>query len=114
MKPRLLQLRPEDEAKALARAAKRETAPKITDEHLAIAEFGVLYGWEAVRAVLSDEVSADEFAWLLDAGRRVKAREAYNSASGTFTAVASANAKKPASAFKTNAAHMLSAAKADA
>ena len=113
-KPQLLKLRPEDEAKARRRAAKRDSAPKITEEHLAIAEFGQMYGYEAVRAVLSDEIAADVFAWLLDAGRRVEARRTYNHAAATFTAVASANAKKPSEAFKANSRDMLAAAKADA
>lgn len=108
-----LQLTPEDEIKARARALKRDAAPKLTEENLLIAEFGMLYGYEAMRAAMSDDISADEFSWLLDAGRRLDARNQYNLSAAVFTAVASANGKKPSADFKKNAAHYLKLAKAD-
>lgn len=113
-KKQYLQLKPEDVAKAKERAAKRDATPKLSEENLLIAEFGMYYGWEAMRAAQSDEVSADEFSWLLDAARRVDTRNQYNLASAVFTAVASANSKKPSADFKRNTAHYLKAMKADA
>lgn len=109
-----LQLTPEDEAKAKERAAKRDATPKLSEENLLIAEFGMFYGWEAMRAAQSDEISADDFSWLLDAARRIDTRNQYNLASAVFTAVASANGKKPSSDFKHNTAHYVKAMKADA
>jgi hypothetical protein len=109
-----LEISPEDEAKIKARVAKHEATPKLTEENLLIAEFGMFYGYEAMRDAMSDEISANEFTWLLEAARRVDARNQYNLSAAVFTAVATANAKKPAAEFKKNTAHYLKAAKADA
>lgn len=108
-----LEISPADEAKIKARIAKQDAAPKLTEENLLIAEFGMFYGYEAMRAAQRDEIAADEFSWLLDAARRLDARNQYNLSAAVFTAVASVNGKKPGDDFKKNAAHYLKTAKAD-
>lgn len=109
-----LQLKPEDEARLLARASSRSTTPKIDAEHLVIAEFGMYFGWGGIEAIFNDAISGDTMEWLLEAARRVDIRNQFNGASGTFTAVASANAKHPSQAFKANTREYAKGMKADA
>lgn len=113
-KPKPLPLTPEQEARARAKAAQREAKPKLTEENLLVAEFGLFYGFEAVQAVLNDEIGLDEVLWLVESARAVDSRNQYNFSAAVFTAVASANDKHPSAAFKKNTAHYLRAMRASA
>ena len=94
-----LEFSPEEIARYKARELHTSA---LTDENLLVAEFGRLYGYQAVRAVLDDEIDRNTMNWLVEAGRKVQVKENYNLASAVFTAVASANAKDPKKAFNSN------------
>lgn len=52
---------------------RKNTRPSISYADL-LAEFGFYYGWDAIRDVLNDDVSASLFFDLLEAGRRFHQR----------------------------------------
>lgn len=97
----------EEIARIKARRIKDESKEKITAENLIVAEMGILYGWEAVKAILNDEIDTKTMLWLLEAGRIIKAKEQYNDTTAVFTAVVSANQKKPSEAFEKNTEALL-------
>ena len=108
-----LEIKPEDQAK-LEQIKKRQAQKvRIDEEHLAIAEFGMLYGWDAVLAVLKNEIDAETFLWLLEAGRRVKHKALYDSSRAVLVGTSSANAKRPGTAFKKATKDLIKAMKAD-
>lgn len=94
-----LQLTKEEIARFKARELK---ISNLTDENVLVAEFGRLYGYQAIKAVLDDEISRETMNWLIESGRKIVAKENYNLAGAVFTAVASANAKDPLRAFNSN------------
>ena len=98
----------------LARIAHRkQTAKRLSAdaEWVAIAEFGKHYGWNAVMAVLNDEITSDQMSMLLDGARKVESLTLYNESMATFIAVSSANSKKPAQSFKRMTREFLNKAK---
>lgn len=97
-----LSFTPEEIAKLKARRVEAEGKTKLTEENLLVAEIGRLYGWQAVMSVLNDEIDSHTVLWLIEAGRKVQAREQYNLASAVFIANLSAEQKKPGEAFKKN------------
>lgn len=84
------------------RSLSKELEPKLDDSNRIIAEFGILYGFAGVEAILNDRVDLDTVLWLIEGGRKVKAAETYNTASASFLAILSANSKKPDNAFRSN------------
>lgn len=94
-----LEFTPEEIARYKSRELKTSD---LTDENLLVAEMGRLYGFEAVLAILNDQIDRNTMTWLIEAGRKVQVKENYNLASAVFTAVASANAKDPKKAFSSN------------
>lgn len=111
--PKPLEITPEDEARILERRALEDAQIKISEEAMLIAELGLMYGYEAVRAARSDQIPLEDVQWLVLAGRKVEARHEYNNASAMFTAVASANAKTPAKTFKQSTKQYIKIMRAD-
>lgn len=111
-RPKLLELSPEDLEKVNRNRAKRE-AVQIDEEQLFIAEFGMLYGYEGIRAILQNEIDSDTAVWLLLAGRKLEHLAQFRRTQAAFIGAAASKAKKPSSAFKKATEKMLKLAKAD-
>lgn len=111
-KPKYLELSPEDLEKVNRNRAQRE-AVQIDEEQLLIAEFGKHYGFEGVRAILSNEIDSETVLWLLLAGRKVDHLSQFKAAQAAFIGAAASKAKKPSSAFKKATEKLLKLAKAD-
>lgn len=76
--PNLLDLLPpEEKAKAIERGKRRyahneaRKGMKISPEIYSISEFGYYYGWQAILAVRSNEITLDEMNALLEGARKV-------------------------------------------
>lgn len=65
-----------------------------------MAEFAMLYGWEAYRDAQNDLVSTSEFHTLIQAGRNLKAIERYNKAWDNFFANMAPRTKNPQVQFQ--------------
>ena len=90
------QLRPfteEDKKRAEARKVTDAENTGLTEENMMICELGMLYGFEAVLAVLNDEIDTNTMNWLLIGGRKLRARENYDNTVATARGVASAMSK---------------------
>ena len=98
MQAKKLYTSPELEQKLAERAKKRLQA-QLDAEWVSIAEFGMMFGWSAVLAVLNDEVSADLMDTLLTAGRKVQKKNMIQNANAVLIGVSSANQKDPSQAF---------------
>jgi hypothetical protein len=112
--PKYLQLSPEDLEKVRRRKERESGSIKVDEFDLLVAEFGMFYGYTAVLTVLNDDITLADMLRLLEAARRVDARNQYNQAAAVFTAVASANSKRPAAAFNANSRSYVKRMKADA
>jgi hypothetical protein len=108
-----LEIKPEDQAKVDALKARQANKLKVEEEHLAIAEFGMMYGWDAVMAVLNNTIDGETFMWLLEAGRRIKNKALYDDSRAVLVGTSSANAKRPGTAFKKATKDLVKAMKAD-
>lgn len=111
-KPKYLELSPEDLEKVNRNRAKRE-AVQIDEEQLFIAEFGMLYGFEGIKAILNNEIDSETAVWLLLAGRKMENLNQYKRTQAAFIGAAAAKAKKPSAAFKKSTDKMLKNSKAD-
>ncbi len=96
--PRRLELTPEDLAK-VATARGLDQKASIDPEWRAIAEFGTFYGFDAVMAVLNNEISADEMTQLILGARDVQREKNRDTAQAVFVASVSAQSKKPQETF---------------
>lgn len=99
--PNILDLmKPEDRKKALKRfensQKRREGEMRISQEVYALSEFGYYYGWEAVQAVRSNQISLEEMYVLLEGARKVWYHKLAESARAQFVATGSAMAHKGA------------------
>lgn len=80
---------PEDRAKMEARARAREAKQQslITREWLSIAEFGVYFGWDAIKDVYlsgEDWLTHEQAMMLLNGARQVHASDVVDSARATM------------------------------
>ncbi len=78
-----------------------------------IAEFGMMYGWDAIQAVLDNKITGETFTWLLEAGRKVEKKSIYNQAKASFMGSVAAGAKKPGDAFNKITSKLVSSMRAD-
>ena len=101
-----LSFTPEEVARLKARTIDAEEKSNLTPENLMVAEFGILYGYEGVRAVLNDEIGMSTMLWLLEAGRRVKSIDRYNDTQARFIASVSAQSKDPVKTIKSLTGNM--------
>lgn len=96
MKPKSLELT-QAELDKVAERRKRDETTKISPEWRLLAEFGIYYGWEAIKAVRNNEISTDEFNSLLSGGRKVWAGRMIDLSTVTFTSLVASKSKKPQS-----------------
>jgi hypothetical protein len=59
-----------------------------------LADFGIMYGWQAVMAVRNNEITAEEMFALLEAGHKVQSTHELDDAVMTTTAIGTAFSKK--------------------
>lgn len=74
---------------------------KIPNENLLIAQFGMLYGWDAIMAVLNGKIDLETMLWLIEAGQKITKIDNYENIKGMLIANLSAKAKDPNSSFMT-------------
>lgn len=80
-KPKYLELSPEDLTKVQRSRERREASVvEVPDSYLILAEFGLFFGWEGVRAVLEDYITLEQAVVLTHAARRFHASDVYDSA----------------------------------
>ena len=106
MQTKKLYTSPELEQKLAERAKKRLQA-QLDAEWVSIAEFGMMFGWEACLAVLNDEISADLMDTLLTAGRKVQKKNMIQNANAVLIGTSSANQKDPSQAFNSSIKEIL-------
>lgn len=96
-------MRPEDKERMIARykerTAKKNINNKISSEMYMLAEFGLMYGWEAVRDVKNDTITGEEMFALLEAGHKVLANRTIEHGVSTSVAIGSQFSKTPQSTF---------------
>lgn len=96
-------MRPDDRAKMKARykerTAQKNINNKISSEMYMLAEFGLMYGWEAIRDVKSDFITGEEMFALLEAGHKVLANRAIEHGVTTSVAIGSQFSKTPQATF---------------
>lgn len=95
-----LKLKPEDLEWARRRAEQEAREIKIDQEQLYLAEFGRLYGYEAIKSALNNEIDSETMAYLVEAGRKLRYQEIYNMAQCVLIGCGSAMSKKPSAAFE--------------
>ena len=83
----------EDKKRAEARKVTDAENTGLTEENMKVCELGMLYGFEAVLAVLNDEIDTNTMNYLLLGGRKLRARENYDNTVATARGVASAMSK---------------------
>lgn len=112
-KLKTIQITPELQAR-LDRKKSSYTQSGLDDEWLLVAEMGMFYGWPAIEAALgkdiyneNGEISAQLRDTLLIAGRKLKARDRYESAASSFIGSVSASSKKPGEAFERSTKHYI-------
>ena len=99
MQPQKLELT-QAQLQRIAQRKAQDQATKVDSEWLAIAEFGMYFGWQAVKAVLNDTITSAEMFMLLEGARKVNKLKLYNETRAVFIGTASANSKKPSQTFK--------------
>lgn len=86
-------MRPEDRAKMVARykerTAQKDIKNKISSEMYMLAEFGLMYGWQAIHDVKCDLITGEEMFALLEAGQKVLANRQVERGVATAVAVGS-------------------------
>lgn len=93
------EITPEELAKVKAHQAKRQSSVIITEELLTLAEFALMYGWEAYVAARDDEIDYKELVGLLVAGRKIQGRQMYEASQTAFIGAVAAQSKKPLKSF---------------
>lgn len=95
-----LKLKPEDLDWAKRRAEEESREIKIDSEQLYLAEFGMLYGYQAIKDVLDNKIDSETMAYLVQAGRKLKYQDIYNASQCVLIGCGSAMSKKPSAAFE--------------
>lgn len=108
-----LKLKPEDLEWAKRRAEQEAREIKIDHEQLYLAEFGRLYGYEAIKSALNNEIDSETMAYLVEAGRKIKYQEMYNFAQAILIGTASAMSKKPSTTFESSLSNLKRMMRAD-
>ena len=101
-----LQIKPEDLKKIEQRRDIKESN-KIESEWVALAEFGIMFGWEAIKDVDNNVISKYAFNMLLRAGRKVLAINRFDNLESMFTAYISAQSKEPLKTLKSLSSELL-------
>lgn len=115
------ELSPEDLEKIEEHQASTIGSHPVDQEWLLLAEFGIRFGWQAYLDAKNDArdengnliVTGAEMRTLIEASRRLEARELYDRATASFIGSASAGTKNPAKTFKTLTKDIINQMKAD-
>lgn len=91
-------MRPEDRERMIRRfKARTATNPtksnKISNEMYILAEFGLMFGWDAIKDARNDLITFEEMFALIEAGKKVMARETLEHGTVTTASVMSAFSK---------------------
>lgn len=104
---------PEDLEKVKAHQAKTQSAYKVDDYWLIAAEFARAFGWSAYKDFRQDKIGLEEMMTLIEANRRLDAREAFIQAQSAFMGAVSSQSKKPSQTFTKLSKGLLKQAKVD-
>lgn len=102
---------PEDQEKIAGKQS--QDGIVVSPEWMLLAEFGMLYGWDAYMAASRDKITGAEMMTLITAGRKIKASQNYDDAVAAFIGAISGSSKKPGDTFKKLTKDILKAAKVD-
>lgn len=80
--------------------AKLKASIEVEPEWVVLAEFGIYFGWDAVRDVRNNVITSDDMYGLLAGARRVKSLNRYNGVVDTYTAFAGTQTQDGAKALK--------------
>lgn len=111
----------EDLAKIEAHKASTKGSLPIDDEWLLLAEFAIAYGWQAYLDAKNDRldehgnliVSGAEMMTLIEASRRIRARNMYENAQTSFVSDLASQSKNPVQSFNKMSKSMSKGAQAD-
>lgn len=103
----------EDLEKVKQHQAKTSGAYKVDNEWMLLAEFAMAYGWNAYIYAKSDLISTAEMMTLIEASRKLRAGELYDSAVANLIGSGSAMSKKPSVTFNSLTKNIISKSKAD-
>ena len=96
-------MRPEDRKRMVQRyrerTADKNINNKISSEMYMLAEFGLMFGWQAVMDVKNDTITGEEMFALLEAGRKVLASRVVEHGVSTSVAIGSQFSKHPNQEF---------------
>lgn len=108
-----LEIKPEHLARVQAAQDKASDEIKVDNEWLLIAEFGKHYGWQAMQAVLNNEIDLETMTVLILGARKFDYSRQYANAQASFIGSASAQSKKPSKVFKKATEQLIKEMKAD-
>lgn len=75
------------------------TRNKISSEMYLLAEFGLMFGWQAVMDVRENRITLEEMFALIEAGHKVQSVHMVEQGKMTTTAVATPFSKSPKTTF---------------
>lgn len=81
------------------RTAQNGQKNKISSEMYILAEFGMMFGWDAIMAVRNNEITGEEMFAIYEAGKKVQAVNALDDKRGTSTAISATFSKHGKSVF---------------
>ncbi len=95
----LLEMMSEDDRKKMLERYRQRVAPsekknKISNEMFMLADFGLMFGWQAVLDVKENRITHEEMFALLEAGHKVQSTHELDDAVMTTTAIGTAFSKK--------------------
>lgn len=108
--PKRLELTPEQLEKVALRKAEDEASVVPTEWRL-LAEFGMHYGWEAIRDVQNNEIDINTFNYLLAGARKVWAGKMLDLSTVIYTDLVASNSKKPQAAINKGLKEIMKEAK---
>lgn len=85
----------------------------VDSEWMLLAEFALLYGWEAYKDARDDNISGVEMITLITAGRKLQTMDRFNAAKDTFIAMLAVGAKEPGKSFQKLTKDMIKEMKVD-
>lgn len=94
------------------RAGGQSSIP-IDEFQMMIAEYGMYFGYEGMKAVLDDKMSMEQMTWQLVAARKVRSGFMYDISRSVLSAVGAVQTKNPSSTFKSMNNDLLKNSKAD-
>lgn len=91
---------PEEFESTLKARNQLDESNQVEREWRLLSEFGMFYGWDAIKDVRNNKIDTDTFNMLIKAGRKIEAQRIVDYAHATFSAVAATKSKTPSSALK--------------